>query len=418
VSAAAPAPPFRATAAALRATTERLALELRDPQSQPPDWNRFEWDVARAVTTLHGIAALLRRRLQWRGPELFDGFLAHQYDHSLRREARVDALLARVDSSTRAAGVSIVALKGAALRDLQLYAPGERPMGDLDLLARAAEISALRQVLNGLGYQELYRTRRHVTFSTAPPAMPHGHGEHIGNPLTIEVHTRVAEPLPVSYCDITNRLAPLQETPGINPYRNHAALLAHLLLHAAGNMRAHALRLVQLVDIARLLPRLSDADWNGLLEIEGERVPHWALPPLLMTQRYFDVAAPNRVLEILRAACPPLLAHVAPRYSLMNVSWSNLRISAFPGIEWSRSAGEALRFARSRIAPGKTAREELRLAGRVQPQVAAIPWYDQAHRTRVLRWIFSRPPRVQTQCAVMAALDSGSQSRHVAIARS
>ena len=47
--------------------------------------------------------------------------------------------------------------------------------------------------------------------------------------------------------------------------------MRHLLLHAAGNMRAHALRLVQLHDIALLAPRLDAAAWERLLDTPESR---------------------------------------------------------------------------------------------------------------------------------------------------
>ena len=43
-------PPFRVIAAALRTTTERLVREVVEPQDAPPQWNEFEWAVARAVS--------------------------------------------------------------------------------------------------------------------------------------------------------------------------------------------------------------------------------------------------------------------------------------------------------------------------------------------------------------------------------
>jgi len=41
--------------------------------------------------------------------------------------------------------------------------------------------------------------------------------------------------------------------------------MRHLLLHAAGNIRARALRQMQLHDIALLAPRMKASDWSELL---------------------------------------------------------------------------------------------------------------------------------------------------------
>jgi hypothetical protein len=182
-------------------------------------------------------------------------------------------------------------------------------------------------------------------------------------------------------------------------------MLAHLLLHAAGNMRAHALRLVQLEDIARVIALIGDAAWPWLLgQGDDARVAWWALPPLLLAKRYCGAVIPGEVIVRLHAACPFALGFRASRYTLNEVSWTNLRIAAFPGIEWSRSAAEALRYARSRLMPNANARHELDLTMVVLPQLKEIPWYQLSHRSRILRWLFTRPPRVQAMNTVMASL--------------
>jgi hypothetical protein len=73
-------------------------------------------------------------------------------------------------------------------------------------------------------------------------------------------------------------------------------------------------------------------------------------------------------------------------------------------VEWSRSAAEAVRFARSRLVPSRTALDELSVTAREQPQLAAVPWYTQSHPARIMRWAFGRPPRAQTMTSVLAAL--------------
>jgi hypothetical protein len=95
---------------------------------------------------------------------------------------------------------------------------------------------------------------------------------------------------------------------------------------------------------------------------------------------------------------------------LTDVSWSNLRIAAFPGIEWSRSMLETLRYANSRILPGKAALGELELVVSLMPEMRTIPWYGQRHATRIVRWLFTRPPRVQTMRSVLDAVAAGRQT--------
>ena len=207
--------------------------------------------------------------------------------------------------------------------------------------------------------------------------------------------------------DITARLWPHRVEPGLNAYPDVAALLLHFLLHAAGNMRANALRQIQLHDIAAMAPLLTEDDWRAVLEPQrGVERKWWVFPPLALAARYHPGRVPEEVLRAARSACPRVLRLAVERQSLTDVSWSNLRIPAFPGIAWSRSPFEALRFMRSRVFPSRDALAELVDFTRQQPQLDRVPWYGLAHGRRILRWVFSQPPRVQTMYSVRAALES------------
>ena len=182
--------------------------------------------------------------------------------------------------------------------------------------------------------------------------------------------------------------------------------MAHLLLHAAGNVRAHALRLIQLVDLGRLSHHMTGHDWEDLLDGSAAGAPSWwAYPPLLLAQRYCSARVPPEIQARLAAVCPWSLQRAARGYTLSEVSWSNLRIPAFPGIEWSRSPVEGLRFAKSRLLPSRAALDGLAAAQIEQPQLATINWYGRSHLSRILRWAVGRPPRVQTLCCMRAALE-------------
>ena len=69
-----------------------------------------------------------------------------------------------IDSRARDAGLAAVALKGAALQAMGLYAAGERPMADIDLLVQSADLAAAARVLTALGYHEVGMTWKHRSF--------------------------------------------------------------------------------------------------------------------------------------------------------------------------------------------------------------------------------------------------------------
>ena len=113
---------------------------------------------------------------------------------------------------------------------------------------------------------------------------------------------------------------------------------------------------------------------------------------------------PPEVLESFRAFCPRRLRAHVQKSGLYEVSWSNLRIAALPGSEWARTPLELLRFAKGRLLPSRAARQELAQAVTALPRYARQRWYGVSHAERILRWLFSHPPRVQTMIAVRAAL--------------
>jgi putative nucleotidyltransferase-like protein len=403
-------PPLMTIAAALRKTTEFLARELVAPTAHPPEWTDFEWRIARAATAMHGVSSLLCAGLRWAGPESWRQFLGEQRDHAVGRHLQIVRLLDAIDSEARARGIALVALKGAALYARGIYAAGERPMGDIDLLIPPNASEAMAQLLGSCGYTIEHIHRREQVFrpanSTIPPA--DRLGEHVDNPIRVEVHTRIAEPLPVLGTDITPSIFPRSAHAGVNEYPSAASLMMHLLLHAAGNMRARALRLIQLHDVALLAARFVRDDWEELLTARpDDRGPWWAFAPLMLTARYYPGVIPESVLAELRTHCPTLLRKHTHRQGLVGVSWSNILIEPFPGVEWSRTPGEALRFMRSRIWPSRDALRELNEGAAQIPDVSAVPWYGVSHGKRILRWIFTRPPRVQTLLIVRAALSQG-----------
>lgn len=393
-------------AASLRGTTERLARELVDPTNQTPSWTDFEWRIARAVAGMQGVSSLLRGALRWRGPDSWHRFLDEQQRQSRLRHVEIERLLAVIDSRARREGAAIVALKGAALYARGFYTSGERPMADIDLLIRDEDEQATARLLESCGYEAALASRRHRVFHPRIRKSLTGHlGEHIDSPIKIELHSKLAEYLPVETVDITQFVLTQRVHPGLNPYPSAASLMLHLLLHAAGNMRARALRLIQLHDIALLARRLGSDDWEELLAMRPHGRPlWWAFAPLHLTARYYPIAIPSALSLNAHTMCPRLLRNRARRQRLSDVSWSNIRIAAFPGIEWSRTPLQALAFIKSRIWPAREARTELGESASQIPGGAAVPWYGISHGARILRWVFTQPPRVQTLLSVRAAL--------------
>jgi hypothetical protein len=398
-------PPLDAVQAALRKTTETLAGELARPNALAPDWTESEWLVARAVAAIHGISPLLSRSLLWPGAPGWERFLNEQRIHTENRYARIQELLQLVDDGARRAGIALVALKGAALHALDIYVPGERPMADLDLLVREEDSHRTGHMIEGLGFHTSHTTWKHRVFEPNGTQTPAVFGENSANGMKIELHSYIREPLPLRMVDVTNCIFPRQPQPGMNAYPSNAALMTHLLLHAAGAMAFRAIRALNLIDIARLSARMTDQDWDEVFSQEAHlgQTLWWAFPPLALTARYYP-GIPDRVLTAMSVRCPWLLKQACRRRTLSDVSLSHLWITAFPGIEWARSPREMLTYVLQRVAPSAELKSQRKLLPNIQAFASETPWARMSQSRRIANWLTSRPARAESLRPVRTAL--------------
>ncbi|HWW21329.1 MAG TPA: nucleotidyltransferase family protein [Steroidobacteraceae bacterium] len=405
-------PPLRLVESALRQATEAFAAELASPGNRSPEWGELEWTMAKAAAVLHGVAPLLAASLHWQGPPEWRRFVEQQNHHTLLRHRRIEALLACMDEATRRQGIAALALKGAALHALGLYCAGQRPMADIDLLVRERDVQPMLRVLQSLGYQQTSATWKHRILEPQRPAAvsrpqaQYALGEHSEAAIKIELHTRIAERLPVIEVDATECIVPSEPRPGLVGYPSTAALLMHLLLHAAGNMVVRTLRLIHLHDIALLTARMNDAQWAQWLR---SRVDHrsawWAVPPLELAARYYPHSIPSEVLAELRPECPRALRALSRRQTLSDVSYAALDVEAFPGLGWAASLSEKWRCILARIRPGADWRVMRELV-RAEPWSATGASPRQSLGRRGLRILLTRPPRPASMYIVRAALAS------------
>lgn len=398
-------PPLKVLQAALRKITEELACELACPTDIAPDWSDFEWRLARAVAALHGVSPLLASRLNWDGPSGWKLFLQAQKTHVARRHRRIENLLSQLDALGREHGVAMVGLKGAALHAMGLYIAGERPMADIDLLVQPQDCQRAAAVLGSLGFTESFANWKHRVFMPEVRATHADMGEHALNYLKIELHERIAEILPLRTTDVTQLVFPLRARPGLNAYPSNAALMIHLLIHAASAMAYRALRLLHLHDIALVAARMTVSDWDELLrQAQSIGGAGWALPPLQLTARYYGRLIPEHAAAALTRHSRWNLRHIARHKTLAEVSLSYLWIEAFPGIGWSRSVAEMLEYIIRRIRPGKEVLYLRKVMVQTQVALSQSEWDGLSQKQRMLRWLLSRQARSDTLHAVRRAL--------------
>jgi hypothetical protein len=401
-------PPTALLGAALRTITETLASELAAPTSRVPRWSEAEWRIAMAVAAMHGISSLLSARLRWRGPDRWRDFLEQQWMHTARRHQRIEALLRVLDRRAREEGIAALALKGAALHAIGVYARGERPMADIDLLVRPCDAERTARMLVSMSFRESAATWRERLFTPVGAHRFCALGEHADSVIKIEVHQRICERLPLRIHDVSDLVQPGLGLPGLNGYPSKAALLRHLTVHAAGGMVTHTLRMLHLHDLALLSAQLRETEWDDFLhDGAGGRRLWWAWAPLQLTARYYGTALPPRVADALARACPRWLRRSSARRTLTDVSYSHLNVAAFPGIEWSESPALMLGYMLRRLRPTAAQRAEREADARSAGWAAGSEWPALSQGRRIARWIAARPSRPVTMHAVHAAFAAG-----------
>ena len=396
---------------ALRTTTERLAHELAHPTDTAPAWSEFEWRAARAAAAIHGVSPLLAGRLRWRGPPGWDAFLVEQRGHTEIRHQRILTLAKLIDQRARATGLPVLALKGAALHARGLYTPGERPMADLDLLVRESDMPVARRLVEEQDFREALSLWKNLIYtpnaaSAVAPAPAAGHlGEHRDNDIKIELHWLIRERLPLELTDISDCVFPASPHPGLNAYPSLAALLMHLVLHAAGSMASRDLRLMHLHDLGLVCARMQPEDWEEVLRQGAEDSgPWWFLPPLRLASRYYADIVPGAVLTRLERGCPAWLNRLTARQTLTDVSLSSVWIRAFPGVEWSQSLMETFRYVAGRVRPDAEARTIRKTDAQTAAWATQARWQGLSQRSRIMRWLTTRPTRTATMFVVREAL--------------
>ncbi len=179
------------------------------------------------------------------------------YEANTIRMLRVYRELARVLETLRAEGVRVIVLKGAHLAWAVYDDIGLRPMCDVDLLVREADLHAARQSLLAIGYdQPQYRhdDLKHLHPFTKAGAIP------------IEVHWTLAtepEPLVANRDSLFERAVPF----GIGEHQALGLcpddLFLHLCFHAAHH--GFVLGLQPLCDIVEMVRVLGDRlDWDAI----------------------------------------------------------------------------------------------------------------------------------------------------------
>lgn len=215
-------------------------------------------ELAAFAISTQGLSALVARcgGLEALPPPL-SLFLLEESSRAGARARRLRSTLQETVSALRAAGVEVVALKGAVLAFFHYPDPALRPMGDLDLLLRdPRDLARASEAMARAGWRALYDTPRHRVFAREGERVVLPACEHPDNPIRVELHTSFRLPVLGRVYDASARLREETETRdlGGTPVAVAAggALFTHLLFHAAEDFAGNGIRGIQAHDF-RLL---------------------------------------------------------------------------------------------------------------------------------------------------------------------
>jgi Uncharacterised nucleotidyltransferase len=244
---------------ALEPIVERQLVELLRGSI---DWERL-W----AQGHLHEVLPLLTvtlRRLAAQAPIPAPWLAQAQrryYATMLRNTALADELL-RILAAFRQAGVAALPVKGLVLAETLYGSLALRPLGDLDVLVRPADLPRARAALGELGFAQAKEPGYENAYH--PYHDPPYYRRAVGGPICLELHWGLwaSHFFQLETDALWRRAVPAQL---------HGAALSILspedtLLHLAIHRSRSALRLRFVCDVAELLRRYrATLDWDYLL---------------------------------------------------------------------------------------------------------------------------------------------------------
>jgi hypothetical protein len=291
-----------------------LLAALRQPA--PELFADADWPALLHSATCHNIAPLLYYRLRAAGVEIHEAFRQpwrEAYLAAAGENVRRFHELGRVLRAFAERGVAVIALKGAHLAPLVYEKMALRPMSDIDLLLREADLAAADETLRRLGYLAEGSNARFVE--------EHLHASYVlpGKEWLIEVHHNLempVAPLRIDTAGLWRRASPavIAEAPALVLCAED--LLLHLCLHASAH-HAFDFGLRPLCDIAETLRCYGgELEWAALVA----RAKEWGAGrsvylTLLLADKLVGAALPAGLLAALDSGDldPSLLAWAEER---------------------------------------------------------------------------------------------------------
>lgn len=376
---------------AFRAALEEIARvsgALLSPPPQPPQQLDVHPELSATAFGIAAFASGMGALLGYwcetgrlRAPHQLAELLARHLDHGRRRAERLKAEVGRLLAALGERGIDVVLLKGAHTAYEYFPEPGTRPMADIDVLARPADLPAARQVLGELGFVAINTEALPHRSDWARPDERAVHSvelDHVDNPWSIELHAsldRMYSPGVIARFDHRAAVQGEMRRDFGRPARvlPQPLLMAYLLCHASSHLATlPLLRPAELVLVARRdFP--SPAAWADLENLlTATRTARFAYPTLTLAERLVAGTAPPDVLDRLaRHASRRLRRYVAGMTPAGAQRLEPFRPDYSP--IWAASLGERLAYLLHLVWPRTP-------AGALPPREALARQLGRVHR--------------------------------------
>ena len=304
---------------------ENLVEWIDAPPPHPPSWSEKTWGRFQEACLVHGVAPLLyagsTENHSW--PSEIATWIEYQYAQNRRRVTRMVEELSVILAAFARSGIPVMPLKGLVLTELVYEDIGLRPMNDLDLLLAPSDFEAGERLLAELGYEKIFTGWKHTKFSKPENRqIVDLNCEHPDNPRPLEVHPRCVEQVRETQIDLTEQV---WETAEVGRFLGQQAWLmntdvlwVYLLIHATHHMLHNNFRLIQLVDLVRLRPKLR-APMQLLNSIDARGT----IAPLALLQHYFPSRQTKDLLLAQRERVSASFADWVDSLDLFTVSYLN-----------------------------------------------------------------------------------------------
>jgi hypothetical protein len=267
--------------------------------------SNHEWDIAILESVRQGVAPLLFRRVQVAGqsaavPVEATRRLRQLALMSAAKNLRLYRELAEVLGVLRGVGIDVIVLKGAYLAQAIYKDLALRPMADVDLLVKKADLERTEAILAAMGYAPFHGPHRDEDFLNCQHLHPLARA---GGP-PIEIHWTIespTEPFAIDIEGLWERACPARVADVDVLVLSPEDLLLHLCLHTTFHHRL-ALGLRGCWDLFEMIRQCQEPiDWKQLQSRAREwRIEKYVYLTLQLAKDLLGAAVPAEVLTDLR----------------------------------------------------------------------------------------------------------------------